>query len=261
MTARTNAEEPGSFRQRPAPAVGRVTARAAFETRAILGNGEQLILSLVLPLAILFTLSLTGILEVFGYTGSNHTAVALAGVLGVSIASNAFTGQAIATAFERRYGVLRHTATTPLGVSGLVAGKIAAVLAVTVVQYALAFACAAFLGLEANISISAVVLSAALGTAAFVGLALLMAGTMRPEAVLAFANLLWAAMAGGGGLLIDHGGTWGSVVGFLPSGALGSALRSAVVDGRFDWMSLLVLAVWAVIAAGAARRWFSYDDR
>lgn len=261
MTSNTAGRQPGSLRQQPAPAGRRIAARAAFEAKAILGNGEQLMLSIVLPPAFLFTLSLTDILEVFGYEGSNHTAVALAGVLGVSIASNAFTGQAIATAFERRYGVLRHTATTPLGAGGLVAGKIIAVLGVAVVQYALAFACAAFLGLEANLNIAAVVISAVVGTAAFVGLGLLMAGTMRPEAVLAFANLLWAAMAGGGGLLIDHGGTWGEVVGFLPSGALGSALRSAVIDGRFDWMSLLVLTFWAAIAATAARRWFSYEDR
>lgn len=261
MSAHTPDTQSNEFHQQPAPAFRRIAARAAFEAKAILGNGEQLILSIVLPLAILFTLSLTDILEVFGYTGSNHTAVALAGVLGVSIASNAFTGQAIATAFERRYGVLRHTATTPLGASGLVAGKIIAVLGVAVVQYALAFACAAFLRLDANVNIAAVVISAVLGTAAFVGLGLLMAGTMRPEAVLAFANLLWAAMAGGGGLLIDHGGAWGAIVGFLPSGALGSALRRAIIDGRFDWMSLLVLTVWAVIAAAAARRWFSFDDR
>lgn len=261
MTAKTSSTLTSPIRQQPAPVARRIAARAVFEARAILGNGEQLMLSIVLPLAILFTLSLTGILEVFGYAGTNHTAVALAGVLGVSVASNAFTGQAIATAFERRYGVLRHTATTPLGISGLIAGKIVAVLGVTVVQYALAFGCAALLGLGANVSVPAVIVTAIVGTAAFVGLGLLMAGTMRPEAVLAFANLLWAAMAGGGGLLIDHGGSWGAVVSFLPSGALGSALRSAVIDGRFDWMSLLVLTVWALIAAAAARRWFSYDDK
>ena len=91
MSARTSGTQSNELHQQPAPAGRRIAARAAFEAKAILGNGEQLILSIVLPLAILFTLSLTDILEVFGYTGSNHTAVALAGVLGVSIASNAFT--------------------------------------------------------------------------------------------------------------------------------------------------------------------------
>lgn len=250
-----------AFSRQPAPAAQRIAARAVFEARAILGNGEQLMLSIVLPLGILFALALTGILDSFGYAGANHVNVALAGVLGVSVASTAFTGQAIATSFDRRYGVLRHAATTPLGVTGLISGKIIAVLAVTVVQYALAFICAAFLGLTGGISVLGVVLGGLLGTAVFVSFGLLVAGTLRAEAVLAFANILWAAMAGVGGLLIEHGGLWGEVVDFLPSGALGRTMRAAVLDGSVDWVSLLVLAVWTVIAALAARRWFSFEDR
>ena len=36
------------------------------------------------------------------------------GVLALAVMSTAFTGQAIATGFERRYGVLRRLGTTPL---------------------------------------------------------------------------------------------------------------------------------------------------
>ena len=43
-------------------------------------------------------------------------------------------GQGIATGFDRRYGVMRFLSTTPLGRTGLIAGKIMAVLAVLSLQ-------------------------------------------------------------------------------------------------------------------------------
>jgi ABC-2 type transport system permease protein len=98
-----------------------------------------------------------------------------------------------------------------------------------------------------------------LGTAAFAALGLLLGGTMRAEGVLAVANLIWVLLAAAGGLLLPHRGAVADAVALLPSGALGDGLRSALLDGAPAWREMAVLAVWALIAAAATRRWFRWS--
>ena len=66
-----------------------------------------------------------------------------------------------------------------------------------------------------------------LGSAAFVALALLLAGTLRAEAVLAVANLVWVLLLGLGVLVPTDQlpGALATVAALLPSGALGDAVR------------------------------------
>ena len=94
-----------------------------------------------------------------------------------------------------------------------------------------------------------------LGSAAFVALALLLAGTVRAEAVLAIANLVWVLLLGLGVLFPTDllPGALGTVAALLPSGALGDAMRIAVVDGGWPWPQWAVLVVWGLVG-GAARR-------
>lgn len=239
----------------------RVLAQTRFETLAVLRNGEQLLLSLVLPLGLLVFLARTPLLEALGMIGpgADPLTLALPAALSLSLASTAFTGQAIATAFDRRYGVLRQLATTPLGTTGLILGKLGAVVAVVILQFALAFAIAAVLGFDAAIDVPAMILTTVLGTAALLSLGLLLAGTLRAEAVLAGANLVWVLMAGAGGLVLAHPGEWGTVVAYLPSGALGDAMRAAVASGTTDVKALIVLLVWGLAGTLAARRWFRFE--
>lgn len=239
----------------------RVLAQTRFETLAVLRNGEQLLLSLVLPLGMLVVLARTPLLEALGMIapGTDPLTFALPAALSLCLASTAFTGQAIATAFDRRYGVLRQLATTPLGTSGLILGKLGAVVVVVLIQFALAFAIAVVLGLSAAVDVPALVLATVLGTAAFLSLGLLLAGTVRAEATLAGANLLWVLMAGAGGLVLAHPGEWGTVVSYLPSGALGDAMRAAVGSGTIDITALIVLLVWGLAGTAAARRWFRFE--
>lgn len=239
----------------------RVMAQTRFETISVLRNGEQLLLSLVLPLGMLVFLATTPLLEALGVIadGADPLTVALPAALSLCLASTAFTGQAIATAFDRRYGVLRQLATTPLGTSGLILGKLGAVVAVVIIQFALAFIIALILGFRGPVDAVALVLTTLLGTAAFLSLGLLMAGTVRAEATLAGANLIWVLMAGVGGLVIAHPGEWGTVVGYLPSGALGDAMRAAVGHAGFDVKALIVLLVWGLLGTLAARRWFRFE--
>ena len=242
--------------------VRRILAQTRFETLTVLRNGEQLLLALILPLIILVGLGSTNVLASMGAlpAGASQIQAATAGVLGVAVASIAFTGQGIQTAFDRRYGVLRQLATTPLGAGGVIGGKLGAVLAVLVVQVAVLLTTAVVLGLDVtSISPIGAVLALLAGAAALVSWGVLMAGTLRPEATRAVVKRLWVLMAPVGGLLFPGDGVWGAVADLTPPGALGTALRAAVLDGAIAWVSLLVLAVWAIVGALLARRWFSFD--
>lgn len=249
----------------PAPGAAgagrRVLAQAAFETRMILRNGEQLLVTIVLPVLVLVGLARTGLVEL-DTGGLARIDVVAPGVLALAVMSTSFTSQAIATAFDRRNGVLRLLATTPLGRGGLLAGKVLGVLAVEAVQVVVLVTVAVVIGWRPEpAGIPAAVLAVLLGTAAFTSLALAMAGTLRAEAVLATANLLLVLLAVVGGVVIPPSqlpGPLADVAVLLPSGALGEALRAGLVHGELATGALAVLLAWtAALAWGAARlfRW------
>lgn len=235
-------------------------SRAAFEARALLANGEQLLVSLVLPALALAGLALTDVPDL---GPGDRVDVATAGVLALCVVSTAFTGQAIATGFDRRAGVLRLFGTTPLGRGGLLAGKALAVLAVLVVQVAVLGALGLALGWRpAPAGLVPAVLGLLLGSASFVALALLLAGTVRAEGVLAVANLVWVLLLGLG-VLVPTERLPGALAGLaraLPSGALGDATRAAFVDGAWAWGAWAVLAAWGAGAAVLASRFFRWSD-
>jgi ABC-2 type transport system permease protein len=246
----------------PAPAAPwrRVVAQASFETRILLRNGEQLLVAIVLPALALVGLTLAGVPDL----GSGRRIDVVApGVLALAVMSTAFTGQAIQTGFDRRYGVLRLLGTTPLGRGGLLAGKALGVVVVELLQVVVLGAVALGLGWHPVLAgaLPAVV-AGLVGTAAFVSLALLLAGTLRAEAVLAVANLVWVLLLAGGAVVVPaHRMPAGlsHVASALPSGALGEALRAALGSGRLAVGPLLVLLAWAVVGSAAAARWFRWD--
>ncbi|WP_166971964.1 ABC transporter permease [Brevibacterium atlanticum] len=239
----------------------RIFSQAKFETVAVLRNGEQLLISLVFPLGLLIFLAKSPLLTGLGVISPDASplTIAVPGALSLSLASSAFTGQAIATAFDRRYGVLRQLATTPLGTNGLILGKLGAVIIVVLIQFALVLAVSLALGFRGPIDVLGAVLATVFGTAALLSLGLLMAGTVRAEATLAGSNLIWVLMAGVGGLVIAPPGEWGTVVSYLPSGALGDAMRAAVGSGNIDIKAIIVLLVWGLVGTLAARRWFRFE--
>ena len=247
----------------PAPAAARparrVLAQARFDTRVLLSNGEQLLLTLVLPALLLAGLVVASVPDL---GPGRRVDVVAPGVLALAVLSAAFTGQAIGTAFDRRYGALRLLGTTPLGRSGLLAGRVLAVLAVEVVQLVVLGGLALALGWRPRPAGLLLALPVGLaGTAAFVALGLLLAGTLRSEAVLAVANLVWVLLAAGGAVVVRAaaGSAYAAVARALPSGALGDALRAALSSGRFDAGAVGVLVAWAVAASLAAVRFFRWD--
>src|SRR5699024_11319953 len=68
------------------------------------------------------------------------------GILALAVMSTSFTGLAIGTGFERRYGVLKRLGATPLPRFGLLVAKTLAVLAVQALQIIVLCAVASALG-------------------------------------------------------------------------------------------------------------------
>ncbi|QCB93830.1 ABC transporter permease [Cellulomonas shaoxiangyii] len=244
-----------------APPLRRVLAQAGFETRTILRNGEQLLVAVVIPVLALVGL-VQGTFVGIDTAGAARVDFLTPGLLALAVMTASFTSQAIATAFDRRNGVLRLMATTPLGRGGLLAGKVLGVLAVELVQVVLIGTVAAALGWRpdaAGVALAAV--GIVLGTGAFTALALVVAGTLRAEAVLALANLLLLVLALGGGVIVpaaDLPAPVASVAAWLPSGALGDVLRGTLIDGTLPLVPALVLAAWTVGLGALAARVFRW---
>src|SRR6202046_2551652 len=180
-----------------APLRQMVGAQAALETRQLLRNGEQLTLTLIIPLLLLAAFSLEPLIDFGG--GYTRIDFLTPGVIALAVMSTAFTSQAIATGFERRYGVLKRLGATPLSRAGLIAAKTTTVIAVELLQGVLIVLVALAIGWRPDASPAAIVVAPVLillGTAAFSGLALLMAGTLRAEATLAAAHLVYILLLG-----------------------------------------------------------------
>jgi ABC-2 type transport system permease protein len=246
--------------QQPASLLRRVLLQGKYEAVTMLRNGEQLILAVVLPLLALVGLTVTPFLDGMG---SSRINVAVPGILALCAMSTAFTGQGIATGFDRRYGVLRFLSTTPLGRGGLIAGKVLSVLAVLCIQVVVVGLAALALGWQPTAAgwLPGLALLA-LGAAAFTALGLLVAGTVRPEATLAITNLLWILLGAMGGIVIPAErlpAAAQAVVHFLPSGALGESMRAAFLGGAVNGGAALILLLWTVIAGAAAIRWFKWN--
>ena len=244
----------------PAPLAKRILLQGGYEALTMIRNGEQLILAIVLPLLALVGLTVTPLLDGLG---GSRVDVAVPGILALCAMSTGFTGQGISTGFDRRYGVLRFLSTTPLGRTGLIAGKILAVLAVLILQVLVITTAAVMLGWgpePAGLLPGFALL--VMGGAAFTALGLLVAGTVRPEATLAITNLLWILLGALGGIVIPGEllpGPAQNIVPFLPSGALGEALRDALLHGGLNLTAALVLLLWTVLAGAAAIRWFKWN--
>jgi len=247
-----------------APIRRMITAQAVLETRTLLRNGEQLLLILIIPLLLLVAFSLESLVN--PGTGLSRVDFLTPGIIALAVMSTAFTSQAIATGFERRYGVLKRLGATPLSRGGLIAAKTTTVIGVELLQAVLIIVVASAIGWRPNASLAAIVVAPLLimlGTAAFSGLALLMAGTLRAEATLAAANLVYILLLGLGGVvfsLTKFPAAARPVLELLPTGALSTGLRSVLQYGVvFPIGNAVTLAVWAAVAITLAARTFRWD--
>ena len=256
----------GTFTPKPAgaPLHRQVLAQASMEARLMLRNGEQLLLAVVIPVIVL----------VGAVKGGQHLNLSpqvldgrplvdlfTPGVLALAIMSTSFTSLAIATGFERRYGVIKRLGASPLPRLGLLAGKVLALVLVELVQLFVIGGVAQLLGWTPEPGAVGFLLAVVLGTAAFASLGLFVAGVLRAEATLAAANLIYLLLLAGGAVVLPASayGGFGSFAEWLPSGALGEAVRTAFLDGAVAWRDLGVLLGWAVIGSALTARTFTWE--
>jgi ABC-2 type transport system permease protein len=228
----------------------------------LLRNGEQLLLTAVLPLGLLVLLSRTSMIELDTGVGQSRIDVVTPGIFALAILSTSFTAVAIQTGFERRYGVLRRIGTTPLRRSDVLAGKALAVLVVEVAQLLVLGSVALALGWEPDpLGLLLVPPLVVLGSAALAALGLLLAGVSRAEATLALANLAYLILAGAGVVIpvSQLPDAMQPVVELLPSAALAEALRLATETGTLHPAHVMVLTAWTVAASVGVARYFRWE--
>ncbi len=236
-------------------------AQLRAELDMTLRRGESLLLTIGIPAALLVFFSLVKVID----TGIDEPVDYLApSTLALAIMSMAMVGTAIATAFEREYLVLKRLGTTPLGRGRFLGAKIASVMVVELLQVVLLAALGYALGWRPVASGWPIVIVAALlGTAAFAGLGLLMAGTLKATIVLAGANALYIVLLLVSGLVVPLSrfpNTFRTVVRLLPSTALAEIIRGALsVGSSIPSQAWIVLTVWAIGSVLAAKTLFRWE--
>lgn len=242
---------------RPAPWASAVLAQAGMEARLTARRGENLLAMVGVPVAVLVFLGAFVL-------GAGDVDRALPGTLAIAIVASGLVNLGIATAYERGYGVLRRLGGSPLGRSGLVVAKLAIVAAIAGVQVVGLLAVASLLGWRPSgeVSVIALAVTTVVGSAAFAGLGMAIAGILRPEAALVVANVLFLVAIGFGGALVpiaDLPPPVADIVRYSPVGALADTFAAALGNDIPIAAPFGVLLFWAVLADVFAARTFRWD--
>lgn len=247
----------------PAPAAAprsrMLAAQSVMEFKLLLRNGEQVGLTLLIPLLLLFFFNLP---LLYSLEVERRIDFVVPSIIALAVMSAAFTGLAIGTGFERKYAVLKRLGATALPRSVLLGGKTLAVLLLEVVQVVLICGVGFALAWHPRGDPLYVLVLVVLGTAAFGGLGLLVAGTLRAEVTLAAANLIWLVLLFAGGIAIplSRYGSIQDVLQYLPSAALSNGLHTVLQDGAgLPLRDTLTLLGWAAVGLPAAARWFRWE--
>jgi ABC-2 type transport system permease protein len=237
-----------------------VMAQARAELLLMLRRGENVVVTLVIPLGVLLFFG-----KVDTITDLNDpVAFLVPGTLALAVMAAAMVSLGIATGFERRYGVLKRLGTTPLSRGGLLTAKTATILALEVLQAVLILALGAALGWSITEGVVPAIGLLLIGTVAFAGLGLLMAGTLRAEATLGLANGLFLVFLFLGGMAypLDRlPSGLEAIAKALPAAALSETLRSVLEPARnFATGEFVVLVIWAIAAPVAAARLFRWEE-
>lgn len=231
----------------------RVLNQTLFDARNAARNGENLLLTLVIPVAALLLLLTTGF-------GGRSAAQSFVAASGLAVLATAFTSQAISTGFDRRYGVLRMLGLSPLGARGLLISRTLVSVVIIGVQLIILLILTGLVGgwwpTDPG-AIGQALVAVLLAIWGYTALALLIAGSLRAEATLAVANAVFLVLMFGGGLAIPNSSLpWSSATSWLPTGALSQAMTQPTPALG----PLAVLLFWAVAATAAATRFFRWED-
>ncbi len=237
-----------------------ILAQAAIELVLTLRRGESVLVTIVIPVVLLAFFASSRVLP----AGSSSIQFLLPGTLALAVISTGLVSLGIATAYERYYGVLKRFGATPFPRAGLLAAKLIAVAGLEAIQIVLmlVISIAAF-GWRPVGSAALAAGALLLGTVAFAGLGLLMAGALRAEATLAGANglFLFFLLLGGLYVPLDHLPAWlVPIANVLPAAALAEVLRSALrASVEVPTQATLVLVAWSLLAPLAAAFTFQWE--
>ncbi|HEY3673406.1 MAG TPA: ABC transporter permease [Acidimicrobiia bacterium] len=238
-----------------------IRAQTRVEMLLTVRRGESLLVTLVIPIGILVFFSSV---DAVNTSYKEPVDFLVPGVLALAVMSSAMVSLGIATGYERRYGVLKRLGSTPLSRGGLLTAKTLNVLALEVLQAIVIVVTGIALGWNATGGLIAAIALLLVGTVAFAGIGMLMAGTLRAEANLALANGLFLVLLFLGGMaypLAKLPDAVEAVAKLLPAAALSETVRAVLTPGRsFPVGELVVLLVWAVAAPLAAARWFRWEE-
>jgi ABC-2 type transport system permease protein len=236
-----------------------LVAQLRLELTLLARNGESLLLTLGIPVLLLVFFANVDVLPIDG----EPIDFLAPGVLALAVLSTSFVNLAIATGFEREYGVLKRLGSTPLGRPRLLVAKTLAIAVVELVQIAVLWGIALALGWDPSPSAGGVVAAVALGTIACAGLGLCLAGSLKALVTLAAANGLYLVLLLLSGMVIpldELPGPVRAVARALPSGALAEAVRGSLTEGiDVPGRAWLVLGAWAVAAPVAATKLFRWE--
>jgi ABC-2 type transport system permease protein len=238
-----------------------IGAQTRIEMLLTVRRGESLLVTLVIPLGILVFFSKV---DAVNTTYKEPVDFLVPGVLALAVMSSAMVSLGIATGYERRYGVLKRLGSTPLSRAGLLSAKTLNVLVLEVVQAIVIVVTGIALGWDVTGGLVAAIALLLLGTVAFAGIGMLLAGTLRAEANLAVANGLFLVLLFLGGMaypLAKLPGALETVAKALPAAALSETVRAVLTPGQaFPTGEFVVLLLWAIAAPLAAARWFRWEE-
>ncbi len=156
-----------------APTLRMLAAQTKMELRLLLRNGEQVGLTLIIPLMVEFFFNLP---VLYALNTPRRIDFVVPSVLALAVMSASFTGLAIGTGFERKYAVLKRLGATALSRRVLLLGKTCSVLLLQVLQVALICGLGLILGWHPSGNAFWAAALIVLGTFTFGGLGLLLAG-------------------------------------------------------------------------------------
>ena len=234
-----------------------LTAHVRLELALLARNGESLLLTLGIPVLLLVFFTNVDVLPIEG----EPIDFLAPGVLALAILSTAFVNLAIGVGFEREHGVLKRLGATPLGRPRLLGAKTIAIVAVEAVQVGLLWAVALLLGWDPSPELAFVV-GVVLGTVAFAGLGLCLAGSLKALVTLAAANGIYLVLLLLSGMVVpldELPDVARGLARLLPSTALAEVVRGTVSDAAIAGRAWAVLAAWAIAAPLLAIRLFRWE--
>lgn len=251
----------GTFTPSPkrAPTGALLASQTKLESKLIWRHGEQMLLTMIIPLAMLVGFTLVPVLD-----DPDPISRVFPMVLAVATMSAGFTGQAIAVGFDRRYGALKRIGASALPKWGIIVGKAGAVAIMVTAQFIIFSLVALALGFTAPVTGFLLAFAITiLGTFTFTAMGLLMGGTLGAELILALANLIWFVMLGAATFVAvgpDLPVAAEAALTLVPSVALTESLRIAF-DGGLAWYPLVVLVAWGLACTAAASRFFRFEAK